>query len=65
MVEVNSLLQAYWCQDKDVSDEAVLSGLAAPLGVDAVQLIHSDEASQTLRAYTKEAAERGAFGVPG
>ena len=43
---------------------SVLQELASPHGVDASQLVNSDEASQLLRANTAEAAERGAFGVP-
>lgn len=47
-----------------MADLSVLQEVASSHGVDASQLVHSDEASQLLRANTAEAAERGAFGVP-
>lgn len=59
-----SWLQAYWCEARDVADLSVLQEVASSHGVDASQLVHSDEASQLLRANTAEAAKRGAFGVP-
>ena len=58
------LLQAYWCEQRDVGDHAVLREVAAGHGVDAEALSHSDTASQQLRANTAEVAERGGFGVP-
>ena len=58
------LLQAYWCEQRDVGDHAVLREVAAGHGVDAEALIHSDTASRQLRANTAEVAERGGFGVP-
>ena len=62
---ITFFLQAYWCHDRDVSDETVLASVSAPLGICAKQLMNSDEGSRVLRANTREAAERGAFGVPG
>ena len=57
--------QAYWCEDKDVTDMGVLQELAAGHGVDVSPILQSDTASQKLRSNTTEAASRGAFGVPG
>lgn len=57
-------LKAYWADSKDVSDMALLQEIGAQYAVDALQVIKSPESSQTLRSYTQEAAERGAFGVP-
>lgn len=57
-------MQAYWYEDRDVADLAVLEEVAAFHGVNASQLVHSERASKILRANTAEAAGRGAFGVP-
>lgn len=64
MVPLAAVGQAYWCDSKDVSDLEVLKEIAAPHGISATELVNSEEASQRLRANTKEAFERGAFGVP-
>ena len=58
-------VQAYWYEDKDVTDPAVLQELAAVHGLNVSQILQSDKASQQLRSNTTEAASRGAFGVPG
>ncbi len=47
-----------------MSDVEVLQEIAAPHGVSATEIVSSEEASQLLRSNTKEAADRGAFGVP-
>lgn len=56
--------QAYWADSKDVSDMSLLQEIGARFSVDAQQLISSPTSSATLRSNTKEAADRGAFGVP-
>lgn len=56
--------KAYWADSKDVSDMAFLQEIGAQFSVDAHQLIHSPTSSAILRSNTKEAADRGAFGVP-
>ena len=61
---VTSLSQAYWYEARDVSDIGLLEEVAAHHGVNASELVNSDSASKKLRANTKEAADRGAFGVP-
>lgn len=60
-----SLFQAYWYEQQDVGDHAVLVEVAAGHGVDAMALIKSETASQQLRSNTTELVERGGFGVPG
>lgn len=57
-------LQAYWCEQKDVTQLDTLQEAVAPFGLMAADLLESDSASRILRANTSEAAQRGAFGVP-
>jgi 2-hydroxychromene-2-carboxylate isomerase len=52
--------RAYWAEDRDLSDDAVLRELAG----DAVDRIDTPEIKHALRAATDEAAARGVFGVP-
>eukprot|EP00731_Ephydatia_muelleri_P032388 Em0023g895a len=59
-----ALYKAYWADSKDVSDMSLLQEIGARFSVDAQQLISSPTSSATLRSNTKEAADRGAFGVP-
>ena len=59
-----SLFQAYWYEEQNVADLAVLKEVAAGHGVDAMALIQSETASQQLRSNTAEVVERGGFGVP-
>ncbi len=43
----------------------ILQDAVSPFGMTAIEILKLDSASQNLRANTAEAAERGAFGVPG
>ena len=52
-------------ENKDLANMDVLAGVVAPLGVAGKELVSSESASALLRANTQEAADRGAFGVPG
>jgi 2-hydroxychromene-2-carboxylate isomerase len=59
--------EAYWGQDRDISQEAVLGELAQKLGFDGtafLEQIRSPEVKQTLRANTDELIARGGFGSP-
>lgn len=61
----HALFKAYWVENKDLANMDVLAGVVAPLGVAGKELVSSESASALLRANTQEAADRGAFGVPG
>lgn len=62
-----ALFEAYFGQDRDVSQDAVLAELAAVCGIDPTAMA-AGMASQTikdaLKANTDEAIRRGAFGSP-
>ena len=60
---MHALFQAYWIDNRDVSDRAVLEEIASAHDVDAA-LMDSPEAREKLRENTAEAVARGAFGVP-
>lgn len=58
---------AYWSDDRDISQEAVLADIAAAQGLDAAALmaaIATPEVKAQLKANTDEAIARGAFGSP-
>ncbi|MFN9813642.1 MAG: 2-hydroxychromene-2-carboxylate isomerase [Deltaproteobacteria bacterium] len=62
-----ALFHAYWAEDRDVSDKAVIAEVAASVGLDASALLAALDAVETknaLRANTDEAVSRGAFGAP-
>ena len=59
--------QAYWGQDRDIADEAVLTDICGQIGVAPqgfLQRIADPAVKAALRANTDEAIARGAFGVP-
>jgi 2-hydroxychromene-2-carboxylate isomerase len=59
--------RARWAEARDVADPAVVSGLLAGAGLDpeaALARAASDELAARLDADTREAIQRGAFGVP-
>lgn len=57
------IFAAYWEEGKDISDRSVLNSLAMELGIPA-HLFDEPQAKEKLFAQTKEAHERGVFGVP-
>jgi 2-hydroxychromene-2-carboxylate isomerase len=61
------VFRAYWVEDRDIAEDAVLAGIAAASGLDPDRLlawVRSDPARERLRATTQEAIDRGAFGSP-
>jgi len=61
------VFRAYWAEDRDIADDAVLAEIAAASRLDPERLlawVASDEARERLRAVTQEAMDRGAFGSP-
>lgn len=57
------LFRAYWIEQRDVTDRAILGEIAARHGVDPA-VIDDPAVKQALFDSTAEAAGRGAFGVP-
>ncbi len=60
------LFQAFWEEDRDISDLQVLTALALELDLPkaTLQAIESPEVKQTLRENTEHAAKRGLCGAP-
>ena len=59
--------EAYWLHDKDISQQNLLSDLAADAGLDRdsfLAAINDDEYKQKLFSATDEAITRGVFGSP-
>ena len=62
-----AVFKAYWSDDRDISQDAVLADIATTLGLDAAALlagIATPEIKAQLKANTDEAIARGAFGSP-
>ena len=62
-----ALMHAHWGEGKDISDAAVLAGIAGDLGLDAGQITEAmgtDAIKAQLKTNTDEAVQRGAFGAP-
>jgi 2-hydroxychromene-2-carboxylate isomerase len=62
-----ALFTAYWGEDRDASDKAVIGEIATSVGLDGsaiVSGIDAQETKDTLRANTEDAVARGAFGAP-
>lgn len=55
------LFRAYWAEDRDLGDVAVLTEL---LGADVVARAADEAVKAELKATTESAAARGAFGAP-
>ncbi len=58
----DATMRAFWAEDRDISDDAVLASLAGD--ADAVARAGSDAVKAALRATTDEAAAKTVFGVP-
>lgn len=62
----DNVFRANWSEDKDITDEAVLTACVgdAEVAKAAVAKMNSDEVKAELRASTERAAKLGVFGVP-
>ena len=59
--------RAYWSDDRDIAQDAVLAEVAREAGVDAAEMfeaIASDSVKAQLRANTEDLIARGGFGSP-
>jgi 2-hydroxychromene-2-carboxylate isomerase len=62
-----SVFRAYWTENRDISELAVLGDLASGLGLESADIMAAaiaDRYRDMLEANTKEAIKRGIFGVP-
>jgi 2-hydroxychromene-2-carboxylate isomerase len=62
-----AVFEAYWGDDKDISQEAVLSDICKRVGVDPVKFlagIGEQAIKDQLKANTDEVMTRGGFGSP-
>lgn len=62
-----AVYEANFAGRKDISDEAVLTGILGALGLDAASIIEraaSDENKARLKTQTQEAIVKGIFGAP-
>lgn len=64
---VHSIFRAFWAEDRDIADPAVIRELATESGFDGADLVaraSEPEAKDALRRSTSEAVEAGVFGAP-
>jgi len=62
-----AVFEAYWGEDKDISQDAVLEEICAALGIDPARFfagIAAPAIKDQLRANTEELIRRGGFGSP-
>jgi 2-hydroxychromene-2-carboxylate isomerase len=62
----DAVFRAYWAEDRDITDDAVLASCVGDEGAarEALAKSGADDVKAALRAATAEAAARGVFGVP-
>jgi 2-hydroxychromene-2-carboxylate isomerase len=62
-----AMFKAVWVDHRSTKDEAVIAAALTAVGLDAAKCLErskSDELREKLKANTKDAVDRGAFGVP-
>lgn len=63
----DATFRAYWAEDRDITDVAVLGALVDAAGGDAADVLarsESPDIKATVRAHTERALEQGVFGAP-
>lgn len=64
---VAAIYRAYWAEDRDISDDAVLASIAASVGLDGAALVagtKSEAVKALLKEATDEAQRTGLCGAP-
>ena len=64
---VTATWRRLWCEGGDMTDQALIRGVADELGWDAGELLaftESEDAATRYRGSTRDAHQRGVFGVP-
>jgi 2-hydroxychromene-2-carboxylate isomerase len=64
---VHRLFRAYWAEDQDLADPAVVAALATEVGLDGPGLVAAagtPEVKEALRSATQAAVDAGVFGAP-
>jgi 2-hydroxychromene-2-carboxylate isomerase len=62
-----AVFEAYWGEDKDISQDAVLTEICRKIGIDGQEFfagISTQAVKDQLRVNTEEVVERGGFGSP-
>ena len=62
-----AVFEAYWGDDKDISQDAVLTGICRDVGIDSAKFlagIGEQPIKDQLKANTDEVMARGGFGSP-
>ena len=62
-----AVMNLYWVEGKDISEEENVKGAANSLGLDGeeiLRLTQDPEIKEALKQNTAEAVKRGAFGAP-
>ena len=61
------VFEAYWSEDKDIADEAILAEILSAIGADSdavLAAIQTQEIKDQLKANTQVVMDRGGFGSP-
>jgi 2-hydroxychromene-2-carboxylate isomerase len=61
------VFHAYWGENRDIADDAVLAGIAAETGLDPTRFfdgIARQDVKDRLKANTQDVIDRGGFGSP-
>ena len=64
---IHAIYRAYWAEDRDINDDAVLAELASGVGLDGPALVagtKQDAVKERLKVATDEAVKLGLFGAP-
>jgi len=64
---IHAIYRAYWADDRDVNDDAVLTEIAVGVGLDGAALVagtKQDAVKERLKSATDEAIKLGLFGAP-
>ena len=64
---IHAIYRAYWADDRDINDDAVLAELATGVGLDGPALLagtKQDAVKERLKVATDEAVKLGLFGAP-